>query len=44
MTSLPHLDIVTNIINVLYWMVIYGFVFFEVIYVKYIFNIDLKII
>lgn len=42
MTSLPHLDIVTNIINVLYWMVIYGFVFFEVIYVKYIFNIDLK--
>ncbi|MBO3319869.1 two-component sensor histidine kinase [Clostridium perfringens] len=42
MTSLPHLDIVTNIINVLYWMVIYGFVFFEVIYVKYIFNIGFK--
>ncbi len=42
MISLPHLDIVTNIINVLYWMVIYGFVFFEVIYVKYIFNIGFK--
>lgn len=42
MTSLPHLDIVTNIINVLYWMIIYGFVFFEVIYVKYIFNIGFK--
>ena len=42
MTSLPHLDIVTNIINMLYWMVIYGFVFFEVIYVKYIFNIGFK--
>lgn len=42
MTSLPHLDIVTYIINVLYWMVIYGFVFFEVIYVKYIFNIGFK--
>lgn len=42
MTSLPHLDIVTYIINVLYWMVIYGFVFYEVIYVKYIFNIGFK--
>lgn len=42
MTSLPNLDIVTNIINVLYWIVIYGFVFYEVIYVKYIFNIGIK--
>lgn len=42
MTSLPNLDIVTNIINVLYWMIIYGFVFYEVIYVKYIFNIGIK--
>lgn len=42
MTSLPNLDIVTNIINVLYWIVIYGFVFYEVIYVKYIFNIGFK--
>lgn len=42
MTSLPHLDIVTYIINVLYWMVIYGFVFYEVINIKYIFNIGFK--
>ncbi len=41
-TNLPYWDMLANIINILYWMVIYCFVFFEVIYVKYIFNIGFK--
>ena len=42
MSIFPYVNILTNILSWIYFMVIYTFVFFEILYIKSIFNMGFK--